>query len=340
MIDLNLFCFSLSPSPTQIVSTRESCSLWIKVKRAFHPRPCLMKSLAPTLIAECLNAQRRKTEWWPPPSQWRVWNTDPSQRPQTDTYFVCFLMFCPGFTTPTPCRVSASDACTDACTSFTGKVFKCSTNDCTEAFASMQHLMNHMRAHYKPNRYFKCETCKLSFRSHRSLFKHLHVCPNLATNALSLKAEKPWSPGRPASSEPDPLLKTPVPVEPVIFQSVIKQLEKEGSADTVSPAASSKPASALPSPLPSLHTSLGSMPLVSTGPHPFSLLQPSLFAAPGLGRFPGQAHAQVPGPFIPYMHPGPYSLPQAGLQPRLRPYVPSQSLPFSNAVWRKSAGER
>eukprot|EP00062_Callorhinchus_milii_P015593 gi/632966006/ref/XP_007899179.1/ PREDICTED: zinc finger protein 414 [Callorhinchus milii] len=223
--------------------------------------------------------------------------------------------------------------------SMEGKVFKCSTNDCTEAFASMQHLMNHMRAHYKPNRYFKCETCKLSFRSHRSLFKHLHVCPNLATNALSLKAEKPWSPGRPASSEPDPLLKTPVPVEPVIFQSVIKQLEKEGSADTVSPAASSKPASALPSPLPSLHTSLGSMPLVSTGPHPFSLLQPSLFAAPGLGRFPGQAHAQVPGPFIPYMHPGPYSLPQAGLQPRLRPYVPSQSLPFSNAVWRKSAAQ-
>uniref|UniRef100_A0A4W3JWN5 C2H2-type domain-containing protein n=1 Tax=Callorhinchus milii TaxID=7868 RepID=A0A4W3JWN5_CALMI len=88
-----------------------------------------------------------------------------------------------------------------------------------------------------------------------------------------------------------------------------------------------------------LHTSLGSMPLVSTGPHPFSLLQPSLFAAPGLGRFPGQAHAQVPGPFIPYMHPGPYSLPQAGLQPRLRPYVPSQSLPFSNAVWRKSAAQ-
>ncbi|KAM7143561.1 uncharacterized protein WM277_014801 isoform 3-T8 [Molossus nigricans] len=40
----------------------------------------------------------------------------------------------------------------------------------------MQELVAHGKLHYKPNRYFKCENCLLRFRTHRSLFKHLHVC--------------------------------------------------------------------------------------------------------------------------------------------------------------------
>ncbi|XP_067872505.1 zinc finger protein 414 isoform X2 [Heterodontus francisci] len=205
----------------------------------------------------------------------------------------------------------------------------------------MHHLVNHMRVHHKPNRYFKCEACKLRFRTHRSLFKHMHVCYNAVTNSLPQKIEKQCSSPLPAS-ESDPLIKQPISVEPVKFQSVIKQLEKDsnvGSIDTISKATNSKPVTPLPSPLSTLHTSLNSMPLVSATPHSFSLLEPSLFATPSLSRFPSQAHTPVPGPFIPYMHPPPYSLSQGATQPRLRSYVPSESLPFSNAVWRKSAAQ-
>ncbi|XP_072924670.1 uncharacterized protein [Hemitrygon akajei] len=128
------------------------------------------------------------------------------------------------------------------------------------------------------------------------------------------------------------------PVEPVKFQSVIRQLEKDGNEDIVSTAPSSKPVTLLPSTLPSLHTSLNTMPLVSATPHAFSLLEPSLFATPSL-RFPSQGHAAVPAPFIPYIHPTPFGLPQSATQPRLGSYVPSESLPFSNAVWRKTTAQ-
>ncbi|XP_007951882.2 zinc finger protein 414 [Orycteropus afer afer] len=60
--------------------------------------------------------------------------------------------------------------------SLEGKVFRCSALSCTETFPTMQELMVHSKLHYKPNRYFKCENCLLRFRTHRSLFKHLHVC--------------------------------------------------------------------------------------------------------------------------------------------------------------------
>lgn len=36
-----------------------------------------------------------------------------------------------------------------------GKTFHCPTLGCSETFPSMQDLMAHMKAHYKPNRYFK-----------------------------------------------------------------------------------------------------------------------------------------------------------------------------------------
>uniref|UniRef100_A0A8I3N3W0 Zinc finger protein 414 n=1 Tax=Canis lupus familiaris TaxID=9615 RepID=A0A8I3N3W0_CANLF len=60
--------------------------------------------------------------------------------------------------------------------SLEGKLFRCSALSCTETFPSMQELVAHGKLHYKPNRYFKCENCLLRFRTHRSLFKHLHVC--------------------------------------------------------------------------------------------------------------------------------------------------------------------
>ncbi|XP_020366614.1 zinc finger protein 414 [Rhincodon typus] len=225
--------------------------------------------------------------------------------------------------------------------SLEGKVYKCCTNDCKQSFSSMHHLMNHMKVHHKPNRYFKCEACKLRFRTHRSLLKHMHICFNTATNALPQKVEKQCPSPLPVG-ESDALIKQPVQVEPVKFQSVIKQLEKDSSVanmDTISKASNSRSLTPLPNPLPTLHTPLSSMPLVSATPHSFSLLEPSLFATPSLSRFPSQAHNPVPGPFIPFVHPAPYSLSQSPTQTRLRSYIPSESLPFSSAVWRKSAAQ-
>ncbi|XP_062888092.1 zinc finger protein 414 [Mobula hypostoma] len=217
--------------------------------------------------------------------------------------------------------------------SLEGKVYNCCTRDCKQSFSTMHLLMNHMRVHHKPNRYFKCLTCKGRFHKPQSFYKHQHVCCSEVNNVVQKRCPSPLS-----ASEPDVRVKQAAPVEPVKFQSVIKQLEKDGNEDIVSTAPSSKPVTLLPSGLPSLHTSLNTMPLVSATPHAFSLLEPSLFATPSL-RFPSQGHTPVPGPFIPYIHPTPFGLPQSATQPRLGSYVPSESLPFSNAVWRKTTAQ-
>ncbi|XP_062452201.1 zinc finger protein 414 isoform X2 [Rhea pennata] len=219
--------------------------------------------------------------------------------------------------------------------SLEGKTFHCPTLGCTETFPSMQDLMTHMKVHYKPNRYFKCENCLLRFRTHRSLFKHLHVCSDSSSSSgPAPKAEKPVLPAT-SALEKEPLAK---PLEGLPkLQSVIRHMEKEAilpSMDTVSAAA---PA-ALPAGLPDLRGSLEAVPLVSPAPHPFPLLEPNLFGPSSLTRFSGPPHSSGPGPFLSYMHPSPYSLPQTSVQHRLRPYLPSQGLPGSNAVWKKSQG--
>uniref|UniRef100_A0A493SZ84 Zinc finger protein 414 n=1 Tax=Anas platyrhynchos platyrhynchos TaxID=8840 RepID=A0A493SZ84_ANAPP len=107
--------------------------------------------------------------------------------------------------------------------SLEGKTFQCPTLGCVETFPSMQDLMAHMKVHYKPNRYFKCENCLLRFRTHRSLFKHLHVCSDRAGSpAPPQKAEKPVPlPELPSSLEAMPLV-SPAPhpfplLEPNLF---------------------------------------------------------------------------------------------------------------------------
>ncbi|KAM9112331.1 zinc finger protein 414 isoform 1-T1 [Pangshura tecta] len=220
--------------------------------------------------------------------------------------------------------------------SLEGKIFHCPTQGCTETFPSMQDLVAHMKVHYKPNRYFKCENCLLRFRTHRSLFKHLHVCSDSASSPAPVqKAERPPPPAT-SGLEKDPPAK---PLEGLPkLQSVIRHMEKEAILPSMDAVSTAVPAS-LPTSLPGLHGSLESMPLVSPASHPFPLLEPSLFGPSSLTRFSGQPHSSVPGPFLSYMHPSPYSLPQASVQHRLRPYLPSQGLPVSNAVWKKSQGE-
>ncbi|VTJ71646.1 zinc finger protein 414 isoform X1 [Marmota monax] len=90
--------------------------------------------------------------------------------------------------------------------SLEGKLFLCSALSCTESFPSMQELVAHGKLHYKPNRYFKCENCLLRFRTHRSLFKHLHVCAEHAQSPApppppALDKEPP-APERPPESDP------------------------------------------------------------------------------------------------------------------------------------------
>ncbi|XP_073180379.1 zinc finger protein 414 isoform X1 [Lepidochelys kempii] len=219
--------------------------------------------------------------------------------------------------------------------SLEGKIFHCPTQGCTETFPSMQDLVAHMKVHYKPNRYFKCENCLLRFRTHRSLFKHLHVCSDSTSSpAPAQKAEKPTPPAT-SGLEKDPPAK-PLEALPKL-QSVIRHMEKEAILPSMDAVSTAVPAS-LPTSLPGLHGSLESMPLVSPASHPFPLLEPSLFGPSSLTRFSGQPHSTVPGPFLSYMHPSPYGLPQASVQHRLRPYLPSQGLPVSNAVWKKSQG--
>ncbi|NWH75776.1 ZN414 protein, partial [Piaya cayana] len=218
--------------------------------------------------------------------------------------------------------------------SLEGKTFQCPTLGCTETFPSMQDLMAHMKVHYKPNRYFKCENCMLRFRTHRSLFKHLHVCSDSASSpAPPPKADKPVLPATSALEKEPPA--KPTEGLPKLL-SVIRPLEKEA----ILPGVDTAPAApaALPTSLPELPSSLEALPLVSPTPHPFPLLEPNLFRPSSLSRFSGPPPSSVPGPFLSYMPPSPYSLPQPPAQHRLRPYMPGHGPPSSNAVWRKSQG--
>ncbi|XP_058714853.1 zinc finger protein 414 isoform X1 [Poecile atricapillus] len=207
--------------------------------------------------------------------------------------------------------------------SLEGKTFHCPTLGCTETFPSMQDLMAHMKVHYKPNRYFKCENCLLRFRTHRSLFKHLHVCSDSSSGpAPPPKPDKPVLPPATSAPEKEPPAKPPegLPKLP----SALRPLEKEGSAG----------ADPGPAALPELPGSL-----VPPAPHPFPLLEPGLFGPSSLTRFSGPPPSSVPGPFLSYVSPSPYGLAQPPAQHRLRPFLPGHGPPsVSNAVWKKSQG--
>uniref|UniRef100_A0A8C3R794 Zinc finger protein 414 n=1 Tax=Cyanoderma ruficeps TaxID=181631 RepID=A0A8C3R794_9PASS len=217
--------------------------------------------------------------------------------------------------------------------SLEGKTFHCPTLGCTETFPSMQDLMAHMKVHYKPNRYFKCENCLLRFRTHRSLFKHLHVCSDSASGpAPPPKPDKPVLPPATSAPEKEPPAKPPegLPKPP----SALRAPEKEAPAA----GADTAPA-ALPTALPELPGSLEPLPLVSPAPHPFPLLEPGLFGPSSLTRFSGPPPSSVAGPFLPYVPPSPYGLAQPPAQHRLRPFLPGHGPPsVSNAVWKKSQG--
>lgn len=154
------------------------------------------------------------------------------------------------------CKTESEKRVVATTLSMAGRVYKCCANACNESFPSMHQLMNHLKTHYKPNRYYKCPSCKSRFQKHQSYSKHVSVC------GREVKRLPP---------ELDPPARPPAAAEPVKFQSVIRQLGRAGSVP------SSKPVALFPDTLPSLHSSLSSMPLLPATPHPFPLLEPSEF---------------------------------------------------------------
>ncbi|XP_056426566.1 zinc finger protein 414 [Hyla sarda] len=206
------------------------------------------------------------------------------------------------------------------------KKFICSVTGCGERLDSMQGLMSHLKVHYKPNRYFKCENCMQHFRTHRSLFKHLHVCSDNTARAASQSTT-----ALPASSDSD----SATPAGQVSRQtSVIQCVKKDSSlpvADdipTTSMAAAGASASTVGGHLPSA-SNLGSQTSNS-----FSNFNPNLFA----GRAPGPSQTSAASSYLPYMNPSTFNLPQASISQRLKPFMGNQSLPASNAMWKKNQG--
>ncbi|KAJ7308426.1 hypothetical protein JRQ81_008972 [Phrynocephalus forsythii] len=220
--------------------------------------------------------------------------------------------------------------------SLEGKTFRCSTLGCAESFPNMQTLMEHMKAHYKLNRYFKCENCMSRFRTHRSLFKHLHSCsdPSTATASQPPPALVADQPVFPPTSSPEKDLPGTLPQEPPKLESVAELQD-----DAVRPATPEVTAPDDSSPADLGGSLEPEMLAAPPTPHSYPLLEESLFGLPVLPRLPPPPPLpSIPGPFLPYLQPPNYALPPAAAQNRFRPFLPGQNVPVSNAVWKKSQG--
>ncbi|KAM5192165.1 zinc finger protein 414 isoform 1-T1 [Mantella aurantiaca] len=203
------------------------------------------------------------------------------------------------------------------------KKFICSMNDCGESLDSMQDLMTHLKVHYKPNRYFKCENCMQPFRTHRSLFKHLHVCSdNLSRSGSDSSTSLP----PPADTK-----KSPAVASGSRHTSVIKSAKKDtpvpaaanATKSIAAASASSVPGGQLPS----------AGKLAPETSNSFPALSPSLFTS----RLTGSQRSSA-GSYLSYLHQSPYSLPQGAASQKVRPSLGNQGLPVSNAMWKKNQG--
>lgn len=197
------------------------------------------------------------------------------------------------------------------------KKFICSMNDCGETVDSMQDLMTHLKAHYKPNRYFKCENCMQPFRTHRSLFKHLHVCSDNLSRSDSTTMPPPTEIKTASGSRQTSVIQcakkdTPLP------------MAEDPTKSIATASVSSVPGGQLPS----------VSKLASETSNSFPALSPSLFTS----RIPGPQRSSVTGSYLNYLHQSAYSLPQGAVPQKLRPFLGNQGLPVSNAMWKKNQG--
>ncbi|KAM4051668.1 zinc finger protein 414-like [Anomaloglossus baeobatrachus] len=206
------------------------------------------------------------------------------------------------------------------------KKFLCSMSGCGEKLDSMQDLMSHLKVHYKPNRYFKCENCMQHFRTHRSLFKHLHVCSDNAARSVSQSTKS-----FPTSSDSD----SATPAGPAIRQTSVIQCIKK---DTTLPMADDIPTTSMATAASTSTLPGGHLPpmsnLASKASNSFSTFNSNLFG----GRVSGTSQTGAASSYLPYMNPSPYNSPQISMSQKLKPFLGNQSLPASNAMWKKTQG--
>ncbi|XP_077332435.1 zinc finger protein 414-like isoform X3 [Lithobates pipiens] len=192
-------------------------------------------------------------------------------------------------------------------------------NDCGETLDSMQDLMTHLKVHYKPNRYFKCENCMQPFRTHRSLFKHLHVCSDNLSRSDSTTTMPPPTDIKPAS----------VSRQTSVIQCAKKDTPLPVAEDPTKSIATVSVSSVPGGQLPSVSK------LASETSNSFPALSPSLFTS----RLPGPQRSSVTGSYLNYLHQSAYSLPQGAVPQKLRPFLGNQGLPVSNAMWKKNQAQ-
>ncbi|KAG8584474.1 hypothetical protein GDO81_008840 [Engystomops pustulosus] len=204
------------------------------------------------------------------------------------------------------------------------KKFICSITGCGEMLNSMQDLMSHLKVHYKPNRYFKCENCMQHFRTHRSLFKHLHVCSDNAARSAAQKSTHGTT-----SSDSDPAIPAGLASRQTSVIQCVKKDAPLSLADDV-PTMSAVASTSTP---PGGQQSTGNS-LTDQGPNSFPILDPNIFP----GREPGPAQTSGAGSYLSYVNSPTHNLPQASISQRLKPFLGNQSLPASNATWKKSQG--
>uniref|UniRef100_A0A670KEM9 Zinc finger protein 414 n=1 Tax=Podarcis muralis TaxID=64176 RepID=A0A670KEM9_PODMU len=183
-----------------------------------------------------------------------------------------------------------------------GRRYQCSGDGCRLACRSMKELLDHIRVHYRPTQSMEGKIFRCSSPGCVESF------PNMQVLMEHIKVH--YKPNRYFKCEN-------CMTRFRTYRSLFKHLHSCSSAGTAAGAA----AAAADTP-----------PLAPEKPLPEK-------EPPGK-LFPGPAPHTLPGPFLPYVHPGSYALPPAAVQSRLRPFLPGQGLPISNAVWKKSQGER
>ncbi|XP_045570352.1 zinc finger protein 414 isoform X3 [Salmo salar] len=232
--------------------------------------------------------------------------------------------------------------------SLPGKVFLCSSIGCNGSFPSMQHLMEHMRQHHKPNTYFLCQSCRSKLRSYRALLKHLHTCAKVAKSKAKAGEQAEVMP------DPDPDAAVPMATDQETPQQQ-EPMESEPSHPIPGSTGSEHLSALAPSPYqPPEDGSLLGLDLNSALLPGASSLQEGGVGGGGLSvAQPPSLTEQLPegsfGSFSQYLQ-SPLEVSGSALQQQRSPRpVPSalasstppqtSTAPVSNARWRKNQGQ-
>ncbi|KAF4086353.1 hypothetical protein AMELA_G00105380 [Ameiurus melas] len=192
--------------------------------------------------------------------------------------------------------------------SLPGKSFLCSTIGCDGSFSSMQQLMDHMRHHHKPNYFFLCESCRAKLRSYRTLLKHLQTCAKVAKSKAARVEGGPAPDSAFPGADFDPAGSS--------TGDDSQQMESDRSLPPQVPlhTASSDPASSTP---------------LAESAAAFEAVRPQ--------NQPDAPYSPFPPSLSPAPDPEPQRSPRPGPVSIVTPLP--QTMPGSNAVWRKNQAD-